>query len=94
MNITKEETQEMFRLADELYEVAQVNTLSARYELTQVRHDDLVQYVATQYAIDPDVNMSEQSHALSDILMSVVFKHAADARQHLIELLMKANISA
>ena len=91
--IDAETTREMFRLSDEMYEVAQLNTVSGAYELNQVRHDDLIQFVLVRYLVDPDTDMSEQSHALSDIVSAEVFANAADARQAMIEKLMQAPVS-
>lgn len=84
---------EMFRLADEQYETAQLNTINGAYELNQVRHDDLIQFVLVRYRVDPDTNMSEQSRALSEIEEGELFSNAADAREGMIEKLMQAPVS-
>jgi hypothetical protein len=87
-------TREMFTLADELYEVMQLNTLKAAYEVVQVRHDDLTQFVVTEYSVNPDDNMSQVSHALNNIKSSMIFPDADEARVKVIELVLQATLSA
>ena len=87
-------TREMFTLADELYEVLQLNTMSAAYEVVQVRHDDLTQYVVTEYNISPDDNMSEVSHALNNIKQSVIFKTSDAAKSFVLEKVINAKLEA
>lgn len=81
-------------MADELYEVMQLNTLSAAYEIVQVRHDDLIQFVFTEYKVNPEVNMSEVSHALNNIKSSVIFPNAEEARVHAMQKVLQANLKA
>jgi hypothetical protein len=87
-------TREMFTLADELYEVMQLNILKAAYEVVQVRHDDLTQFVVTEYHINPDDNMSQVSHALNNIKSSVIFPDCEAARAHVMQIVFQANLSA
>lgn len=87
-------TREMFTLADELYEVMQLNVLKAAYEVVQVRHDDLTQFVVTEYIVNPDDNMSEVSHALNNIKQSVIFQDVEEARVHVIKLVLQATLTA
>ena len=87
-------TREMFTLADELYEVMQLNTMKAAYEVVQVRHDDLTQFVVTEYIVNPDDNMSQVSHALNNIKQSVVFPNEEEARVMVIRLLLQAEMKA
>jgi hypothetical protein len=87
-------TREMFTLADELYEVLQLNTMSAAYEVVQVRHDDLTQFVVTEYNINPDDNMSEVSHALNNIKQSVIFSTSDAAKSFVLEQVVNAKLEA
>ena len=92
--IDKETTQEMFHLSDELYEVMQLKTQDAAYEVVQVTHDELIQYVVSTYSVNRDENMSDWVFELNNITSSVVFATEQEARTYVLTLLMQARLAA
>ena len=85
---------EMIDLSDELYEVLQLTTLEAVYEVLQVRHDDLTQFVLVHYTFDKELSMAEQSYSLNKVVAGIVYATEAEAKLEAVNRLMMANLNA
>lgn len=77
---TAEQTREAYRLADELLEVAKLDTLIDSFEVVQTRIGHCNAWHVARYV-------------KGRLVESEMFNNAADARQNLIERLMCTNIN-
>ena len=80
MIYTAEQTREAYRLADELLEVAKLDTLGDTFECVHTRVSLHHAWYVTRYV-------------RGRMVESEVFDNAADARQNLIERLMNSDLN-
>jgi hypothetical protein len=87
-------TKEMFNLSDELYETVQLKLQDRAFEVVQTTHDELIQFVVSEYRVDPDKSMTNWGFKSSDIVKSCVFSDEVEAKAFLLRIVMSANLKA
>ena len=95
MILSREQTLKQFDDADALYEVARLITLIDAFEIVQVEfHEETppVRFIVSRY-VDAGY-MDDVGFNRNNLIESEQFDNAADARQNLIERLMRTNIDA